>query len=140
MIASALLVHLSGGYIELHFHFFVVMSVIVLYQDWLPFLVGLQFIILDHGLVGTMLPAMVYRHPEGQAHPWTWALIHAGYILAQCAALLYFWRVNEAIDLLWLYRYNSDIARRRPAGAHRPAGGHQKDAAALEDYTKRGTR
>ncbi len=95
MIASALLVHLSGGYIELHFHFFVMMSVIVLYQDWLPFLVGLQFIILNHGLVGTLLPAMVYRHPEGQAHPWTWALIHAGYILAQCAALLYFWRVNE---------------------------------------------
>ena len=96
MIASALLVHFSGGFIELHFHFFVVMSVIVLYQDWLPFLVGLQFIILDHGLVGTMLPAMVYRHAEGQAHPWTWALIHGGFILAQCAALIYFWRVTEA--------------------------------------------
>ena len=94
MIASALLVHLSGGYIELHFHFFVMMSVIVLYQDWLPFLVGLQFIVLDHGLMGTMLPAMVYRHAEGQAHPWTWALIHGGFVLAQCAALLYFWRVN----------------------------------------------
>ena len=36
-MASALLVHLSGGRIELHFHFFVMMSVIVLYQDWLPF-------------------------------------------------------------------------------------------------------
>ena len=96
MIASALLVHFSGGFIEMHFHFFVVMSVIVLYQDWLPFLVGLQFIILDHGLVGTMLPAMVYRHAEGQAHPWTWALIHGGFILAQCAALIYFWRVTEA--------------------------------------------
>ncbi|MBI4002755.1 MAG: PAS domain S-box protein, partial [Nitrospira defluvii] len=95
MSASALLVHLSGGYIELHFHFFVMMSVIVLDQDWLPFLVGLQFIILDHGLVGTLLPAMVYRHAEGQAHPWTWALIHGAFILAQCATLLYFWRVNE---------------------------------------------
>ena len=40
MTASALLVHLSEGRIELHFHFFVMMSVIVLYQDWLPFLVG----------------------------------------------------------------------------------------------------
>ncbi len=95
MTASALLVHLSEGRIELHFHFFVMMSVIVLYQDWLPFLVGLQFIILDHGVVGTLMPEMVYGHAEGQAHPWTWALIHDGFILAECAALLYFWRVNE---------------------------------------------
>ena len=79
MTASALLVHLSGGQIELHFHFFVMMSVIVLYQDWLPFLVGLQFIILDHGVVGTLMPDMVYGHAEGQTHPWTWALIHGGF-------------------------------------------------------------
>ncbi|MCW5798958.1 MAG: PAS domain S-box protein [Nitrospira sp.] len=93
--ASALLVHLSGGRIELHFHFFVMMSVIVLYQDWLPFLVGLQFIVIEHGIVGTLMPGMTYVHAEGQAHPWLWALIHGGFILAQCAALLYFWRVNE---------------------------------------------
>ena len=93
--ASALLVHLSGGRIELHFHFFVMMSVIVLYQDWLPFLVGLQFIVIDHGIIDTLFPNMVYVHAEGQAHPWTWALIHSSFILAQCAALLYFWRVNE---------------------------------------------
>ena len=93
--ASALLVHVSGGRIELHFHFFVMMSVIVLYQDWLPFLVGLQFIILDHGIVGTLIPSIVYVHAEGQEHPWSWALIHGSFILAQCAALLYFWRVNE---------------------------------------------
>ncbi len=93
--ASALLVHLSSGRIELHFHFFVMMSVIVLYQDWLPFLVGLQFIVIDHGILGTLVPSMVYVHAEGQAHPWTWALIHGSFILAQCAALLYFWRVNE---------------------------------------------
>lgn len=93
--ASALLVHLSGGRIELHFHFFVMMSVIVLYQDWLPFLVGLQFIVIEHGLIGTLMPSTVYVHGEGQTHPWTWALIHGSFILAQCAALLYFWRVNE---------------------------------------------
>ncbi len=35
LAASALLVLISGGQIELHFYFFVMMSVIVLYQDWL---------------------------------------------------------------------------------------------------------
>jgi PAS domain S-box-containing protein len=95
MTASALLVHIAGGRTELHFHFFVMMSIIVLYQDWLPFLVGLQFIILDHGVVGTLMPDMVYGHMDGQAHPWTWAIVHGSFILAECAALLYFWRLNE---------------------------------------------
>ena len=44
MTASAMLVHLSGGYIELHFHFFVMIAVVVLYQDWGPFLFGILFI------------------------------------------------------------------------------------------------
>ncbi len=33
ILSSALLVHISGGFIESHFHFFVMMAVIVLYQD-----------------------------------------------------------------------------------------------------------
>ena len=36
--ASAVLVHFSGGLIEMHFHFFVMVAVVSLYQDWLPFL------------------------------------------------------------------------------------------------------
>ena len=31
----------------------------------------------------------------------------------------------EAVDLLWLYSYNADVARRRQAGPHRPADRHQ---------------
>src|SRR5829696_3165133 len=34
--ASAMLVHLSGGYIEVHFHFFVMLALIAVYQDWVP--------------------------------------------------------------------------------------------------------
>jgi hypothetical protein len=33
LTSSALLVHLSGGVIEMHFHFFVMVGVITLYQD-----------------------------------------------------------------------------------------------------------
>ena len=95
MTASAMLVHLSGGYIELHFHFFVMIAVVVLYQDWGPFLFGILFIIADHGLMGTLMPTMVYNHDAGQAHPWNWSLIHGTFILAECVALTYLWRVNE---------------------------------------------
>jgi hypothetical protein len=34
LTASAVLVHLSGGLIEFHFHFFVMLFVITFYQDW----------------------------------------------------------------------------------------------------------
>lgn len=98
ILASTLLVHLSGGYIESHFHFFVMMAVIVLYQDWVPFLLALISVVVDHGLIGTLAPTLVYNHSEAQHHPWIWALIHGGFILAECAALLVYWRVNETVQ------------------------------------------
>jgi hypothetical protein len=43
--ASALLVHLSGGHIERHFHLFVVVIIIAPYQEWLPFLLPIGYIV-----------------------------------------------------------------------------------------------
>ena len=95
MTSSAMLVHLSGGYIELHFHFFVMVAVVALYQDWMPFLLGLLFVVLDHGVMGMISPHLVYNHLSGRQRPWTWAAIHGGFILTESAALLVFWRLNE---------------------------------------------
>jgi two-component system, sensor histidine kinase and response regulator len=96
MTSSALLVHLSGGYIELHFHFFVMMAVVALYQDWAPFLLALLFIVVDHGVMGMVASHAVYNHGQGQENPWTWAMVHGVFILAESAALLVFWRLNES--------------------------------------------
>jgi hypothetical protein len=62
--ASALIVHLSGGYVEMHFHFFVMVIVIALYQDWLPFLVAIGYVVLEHGTIGILNPHAVYNHPD----------------------------------------------------------------------------
>ena len=43
--SSAVLVHLSGGLIEMHFHFFVMVAVVSLYQDWLTFLVAVGYVL-----------------------------------------------------------------------------------------------
>jgi signal transduction histidine kinase len=99
ILASSLLVHLSGGFIESHFHFFVMMAVIVLYQDWMPFLLALLSVVVDHGIIGTLAPTLVYNHAGAQHDPWTWALIHGGFILAECTALLVYWRVNETVQV-----------------------------------------
>ncbi|MCA1820151.1 MAG: PAS domain S-box protein, partial [Halobacteriales archaeon] len=88
---SSVLTQFSGGYIEAHFHFFVMVALVALYQDWVPFLVAVLYVVVDHGAVGTIAPQWVYNHPDAISHPWKWAVIHAVMVLGECAALLAFW-------------------------------------------------
>jgi two-component system, sensor histidine kinase and response regulator len=98
MTASALLVHLSGGYVEAHFHFFVMLAVVAPYRDWVPFAMALLFIVIDHGVVGTLAPALTYNHSSGQHHPWMWALLHGAPIFAESAAVLFYWQAVERAE------------------------------------------
>ncbi|HYI45392.1 MAG TPA: ATP-binding protein [Actinomycetota bacterium] len=92
---SGLFVHLSGGTIEGHFHFFVMLAVISLYQEWRTFLLAILFVALHHGVVGTLDPEAVYNHASAVADPWSWALIHATLVLAESLALVVAWRFSE---------------------------------------------
>lgn len=94
--SSAILVHLSGGVIEMHFHFFVMVAVITLYQSWLPFLLAIGYVVIHHGVAGALDPSSVFNHPSAIAHPWRWASIHGAFILAESVACLTAWRLNEA--------------------------------------------
>ncbi len=93
--ASAVLVHLSGGSTEMHFHFFVALGILTLYQDWHPFLLALGYVVVHHGLMGVVSPRSVYDHPSAWNHPWTWAAIHGFFVLAASVALVIAWRLNE---------------------------------------------
>src|SRR5258708_28743478 len=84
--SSAVLVALSGGVIEIPFHFFVMVGLLTLYQDWLPFLLAIGFVVLHHGVLGTLDPSAVYDHQDAVAHPFKWALIHGGFVLAASGA------------------------------------------------------
>lgn len=94
--SSALLVHLSGGYIEMHFHYFVMVTFLALYQDWTPFLLAVGYVIFQHGLGGLYFPQTVYNHPDAWAHPWKWAFIHAGFLASACIGVIIAWRANES--------------------------------------------
>jgi two-component system sensor histidine kinase/response regulator len=95
MTASATLVHLSGGMIEAHFHFFVMVGIVVLYQDWLPFLIAIGFVVLHHGTMGVLSPEDVYNHEGAWAQPWIWAGVHGAGILAMSVAGIANWKLNE---------------------------------------------
>ncbi|MDQ1565918.1 MAG: hypothetical protein QOF96_798 [Actinomycetota bacterium] len=95
VVSSAMIVHISGGVIEAHFHFFVMVGLLTLYQDWQPFLLAIGFVVIHHAVLGTLDPTAVYNHPEATAHPFEWALIHGGFVLAASIASVVAWRFNE---------------------------------------------
>lgn len=95
LTSSAVLVHFSGGYIEMHFHFFVMVGLITLYQDWTPFLLAIGYVVVHHGIMGALYPTSVYNHPAAWAHPWRWAAIHGVFVLAASVTNLIAWSLNE---------------------------------------------
>jgi len=97
LTSSALIVHFSHGVIEAHFHFFVVIVVLTLYEDWTTFLLAAAYVALHHGVMGAIAPRSVYDHADAVAHPWKWALIHAGFVATAGAGALVAWRFNEDV-------------------------------------------
>jgi PAS domain S-box-containing protein len=94
---AAVMVHLSKGLIEAHFYFFVLIVVLTLYEDWVPLLVALAYVVFHHGVMGTVAPETVYDHGDAVDHPWKWAGIHAGFVLAAAVAAIAAWRLNEDV-------------------------------------------
>jgi diguanylate cyclase (GGDEF)-like protein len=95
VVAASVLVHISGGAIEAHFQFFVILAFLTLYQAWLPFLLALLYVVGEHGIVGAIDPRAVYNTPFDLAHPWVGAAIHGGFVLAASMANLLSWRFIE---------------------------------------------
>jgi signal transduction histidine kinase len=114
---SAALVSFSGGSIEAHFHFFVMVGFIALYQDWVPFLWNVGFTVLSHGLGSALRTDLIFDHPAGQASPWVWSAIHGAAVLAASCGVVIFWETTEreqrkTLDLTRRLA-DAEIARRR---------------------------
>jgi signal transduction histidine kinase len=92
---SAVLVSFSGGSIEAHFHFFIMIGFIALYQDWVPFLWNVLFTVLSHGLGSAVRTDLIFNHPSGQTSPWVWSAIHGAAVLAACCGVVVFWETTE---------------------------------------------
>jgi diguanylate cyclase (GGDEF)-like protein/PAS domain S-box-containing protein len=95
LTSSAVLVHLTGGATESHFHFFVMVTVLATYEEWLPYLLAILFVLLHHGVMGVLAPSSVYDHSSAVTDPWKWASIHALFIAGLCVVNVVTWRLNE---------------------------------------------
>jgi signal transduction histidine kinase len=92
---SAVLVGFSDGSIEAHFHFFIMIGFIALYQDWVPFLWNVGFTVLSHGIGSVWRSNLIFNHPAGQTSPWVWSAIHGLAVLAACCGVVIFWETTE---------------------------------------------
>ena len=92
---SITLVAITGGTIEAHFHFFIIIGFIALYQDWIPFLWNVLFTGVSHAVGTIFFPTLIFNHPAAQENPVLWAGIHAFGVLLACIGLVIFWRITE---------------------------------------------
>jgi len=77
MLSSALLIHLTGGRIETHFHVFGSLAFLAFYLDWTVLITATLVVAADHFLRGIYWPESVY----GIANPEWWRFLeHAGWV------------------------------------------------------------
>jgi PAS domain S-box-containing protein len=60
MLMSSLIIHLTGGRIESHFHVFVSLAFLTFYRDYRVFLPATLAVVADHGIRGVYFPQAVY--------------------------------------------------------------------------------
>jgi two-component system sensor histidine kinase/response regulator len=78
MLMSALLIHLTGGRIETHFHVFGSLAFLAFYRDWRVFIPATLVVALDHFLRGVFWPQSVFGVLT--ASHWRW-VEHAAWVL-----------------------------------------------------------
>src|SRR4051812_2603542 len=78
MLMSALLIALTGGRIETHFHVFGSLVILSFYRDWRVLVPATIVVALDHFLRGVFLPYSVYGVLS--ASPWR-SIEHAGWVV-----------------------------------------------------------
>ncbi len=85
MLMSALLIHLTGGRIETHFHIFVSIAFLAFYRDWKVLIPATLVIAVDHYFRGVYYPQSVFG--VVLASPWRW-MEHVGWMVFEDAVLL----------------------------------------------------
>jgi len=78
MLMSALLIHLSGGRIETHFHVFGSLAFLAFYRDWRVFVPATLVVATDHFVRGVFWPQSVFGVLA--ASQWRW-VEHAGWVI-----------------------------------------------------------
>ncbi|HEV3064629.1 MAG TPA: response regulator [Chthoniobacterales bacterium] len=78
MLASVLLIDLTGGRVETHFHIFGSLAFLAFYRDWRVLVTATVVVAIDHFLRGTFWPQTVFGTITSDSSRW---IEHAGWVL-----------------------------------------------------------
>jgi len=104
LLMSGLLIHLSGGRIETHFHVFASLAFLSLYHDWRVLLTGAAVTAVDHAVRGIVWPQSIYGVLT--ASPWrtvehaAWVVFAVSFLAVGCvqAVRMYRRRAEQEIE------------------------------------------
>src|SRR5713101_2858944 len=83
-LTSALLIHLTGGRIETHFHVFGSLAFLAVYRDWRVLVTATIVVAADHFARGMFWPQSVFGVLTSS--PWRW-IEHAGWVVFEDTVL-----------------------------------------------------
>ena len=88
MLSSALLIHLTGGRIETHFHIFGSLAFLAFYRDWRVLVTASCVVAADQFVRGQYWPESIFGLPAGAAVHWRW-LEHVGWVVFEDVFLIF---------------------------------------------------
>jgi methyl-accepting chemotaxis protein len=93
LLLSALIIHESGGMIEMHFHIFAILAFLLMYRDWRVPVWGAVVVAAHHALgnlaQGHGMPLHVFQDHAG----WGIVAVHAAWVVFEVTILVYMARL-----------------------------------------------
>lgn len=128
MLFSAIMIQAQMGRIEMHFHIFSALALVIIYRDWLPVIVAAGVIAVHHLLLTGLqmadaqaggMPLTIFNH----GCSWGVAFLHAAFVVFEAGILVYFARQMEAernrayrmVAVVSAYEGSKDLTGRLPA-------------------------
>lgn len=96
MLMASLLIHISGGRIETHFHIFGSLAFLSFYRDWRLLIPATAVVAVDHLTRGLFWPQSIYG--LGTIDEWRW-LEHAGWVVFEDIFLIV--AINRSVREMW---------------------------------------
>ncbi|MEZ5233942.1 MAG: methyl-accepting chemotaxis protein [Acidimicrobiia bacterium] len=89
--ASSVLIHITGGSPEGHFHILVALVLVSIYVDVRAYALGVGYIVVHHLGLSIIDPTAVYSYAAGREHPIAITLAHAVFVVAETLVIMFVW-------------------------------------------------
>lgn len=132
---GGLFVHVGGGRIEFHFHYFASMAVLSLYRDWRVLIAATAVAALDHAGRGMFWPQSMYGLDTVSKLRW---IEHAVWLVVEVGFLIYMTR-GALADMMAAAEREAELDETadRVTGTAGTLGAQLAEMAARKDLTRR---